>query len=240
MNLPKILQTYGLSEKQAKVYLACLELGSGPVVKIAQKARLSRSTVYEVLEHLVDEGFVSTYNKKQIHYFSAEDPGQIIRLAESRAATLKDALPELNAIAGRARKRPTVRFYQGKEEMGLILNEIVSEAEAITCFASAGDYLSELGERHRKFLMKRMEKKIPVRVIARDSAAARERQALAPKELRQMKLVKDDYPFHGLKYIWKNKIAMFSFTGDFVAVVIESKELADMEMAMFENLWERV
>ena len=32
---------------------------------------------------------------------------------------------------------------------------------------------------------------------------------------------------------------MFSFIGDFVAVVIESKELADMERAMFEHLWER-
>ena len=239
MNLPKILQTYGLSEKQAKVYLACLELGSGPVARIAQKARLSRSTVYEVLEQLVDEGFISTHNKKRIRYFSAEDPSQIIRLVESRAATLKDALPELNAIAGRDRKRPTVRFYQGKEEMGLILGEIVSETESIACFASAGDYLNELGEYHLVFLRERMKKRIPVRVIARDSAKARERQRLGQQELRQMKLIKDDYPFHGLKYIWKNKIAMFSFVGDFVAVVIESKELADMELAMFENLWER-
>ena len=33
---------------------------------------------------------------------------------------------------------------------------------------------------------------------------------------------------------------MFSFVGDLVAVVIESKELADMEKAMSEHLWERV
>ena len=77
-------------------------------------------------------------------------------------------------------------------------------------------------------------------MIARDSARARERQRLGGQELRRMKLIKDDYPFHGLKYIWKNKIAMFSFVGDLVAVVIESKELADMEKAMFEHLWERV
>lgn len=240
MNLSKILQSYGLSEKEARVYLACLEIGSGPVVRIAEKARLARSTVYEVLEHLAREGFVATFNKKKIRYFSAEDPNQIIRLSESRANTLKDALPELQAIAGRARRRPTVRFYQGKEEMKIILDEAVSEAETLICFASATDYLNELGDEHRNFLKKRIAAKIPVRVIARDSAKARERQKLGQQELRQMKLIKDDYPFHGLKYIWKNKITMFSFVGDFVAVVIESKELADMEKAMFEYLWERV
>lgn len=73
-------------------------------------------------------------------------------------------------------------------------------------------------------------------MIARDSIKARERQRLGIEELRQMGLLVDDYQFHGLKYIWKNKIAMMSFTGDFVAVVIESKELADMEKAMFEHL----
>ena len=239
MNLSKILQSYGLSEKEARVYLACLELGSCPVVRIAEKAKLARSTVYEVLEHLAHEGFITTFNKKKIKYFSAEDPNQIIRLSESKANTLKDALPELQAIAGRARRRPTVRFYQGKEKMKIILEEIVSEAESLVCFASSDDYLSELDEEHRSFLRKRILAKIPVRVIARDSAKARERQKLGQQELRQMKLIQDDYPFHGLKYIWKNKIAMFSFVGDLVAVVIESKELADMEKAMFEHLWER-
>ena len=29
------------------------------------------------------------------------------------------------------------------------------------------------------------------------------------------------------------------FTGDLVVVVIESRELADMQKALFENLWER-
>lgn len=31
---------------------------------------------------------------------------------------------------------------------------------------------------------------------------------------------------------------MFSYINDYVAIVIESKELADMQRAIFENLWE--
>lgn len=238
MKLEKILQAYGLSEKQAKVYLASLEIGSAPVQKIAQKAQLSRSTVYEVLESLVHRGFVSIFMKKRIKYFSAEDPDQIIRLAESKAAVLRDALPELNAIVGDSRKRPTVRFYQNREEMKIILDSILEEASDLICFASVDDFFHELGDYQQRFLKKRISKKIPLRVILRDSEKARERQRLGQQELRQVKIVPNNFPFHGLFYVWKNKIAMFSFTSDFVAVVIESKELSSMQRAFFEHLWE--
>ncbi len=238
MNLSKILQSYGLSEKQAKVYLACLELGSASVVKISAKAGLPRSTVYEILEHLSHEGFVSTFNKKKIKYFSAEDPAQIVRLAESKVNILRDVLPQLNAIAGQFRKRPTVRFYQGKDEMKLILEEILDEADILLAFGSADDLFRELESFH-KFVEKRIKNKIPLRVILEESELAKKRQALGQKHLRQVKIVPSVYSFHGVKYIWKNKVAMFSFTGDLVCVVIESKELIDMEKAMFNHLWDR-
>ena len=93
MQIESILKNYGLSQKQATVYVACLELGTGSVQKIARKARLPRSTVYEVLEGLKNNGFVSTYLKKKVRYFSAEEPGQIIKLAEQKTEMLKNALP---------------------------------------------------------------------------------------------------------------------------------------------------
>jgi sugar-specific transcriptional regulator TrmB len=237
MNLPKVLQSYGLSEREAKIYLATLELGSGPATRIAEKAQMPRSTVYEVLEHLAHQGFVFTFNKKKIKYFSAEDPAQVVRLAESKANTLRDALPQLNAIAGEFRKRPTVRFYQGHEQMKIVLEEMLEEADVLLSFAAPEDLFRELGDYFNKFVEKRVKRKIPVRMIAADSPKARERQRIGLQELRTVKIVPDIYPYHSNKWIWKNKIAMFSFVGDLVAVVIESKELADMERAMFEHLW---
>ncbi|PIT86455.1 MAG: hypothetical protein COU33_03055, partial [Candidatus Magasanikbacteria bacterium CG10_big_fil_rev_8_21_14_0_10_43_6] len=37
-NLTTILQNLGLNEKEAKVYLACLELGSATVQEVSDKA----------------------------------------------------------------------------------------------------------------------------------------------------------------------------------------------------------
>ena len=169
------LAQFGLNDKATKVYLACLELGTGSAQKIAEKALLPRTTVYEVLEHLVHHGFISTFLKKRIRNFSTEDPQQIIRLAESKVNTLKDALPEMNAIVGRDRKRPVVRFYQGKEQMKIVLEEMLAEADELLSFAAPEDLFRELGDWYLDFVKRRVKKKVSVRLIATDSARSRER-----------------------------------------------------------------
>lgn len=237
--IEKVLRDYGLNEKQASVLLACLELGSGSVQQIAQKAGLPRSTVYETLEILREQGFVSTFLKKKIRHFSAEEPERMVRIAEQKAEAIQAALPQLEALVGKNRKRPTVRFYQGNEQMKLIFEEILNEADAFISFGSIDDLFREMGDYWNEFVCRRVKLKIPARVILADSPLARERQRLGPKELRTVKIVIAERAFHGVMLIWKNKISMFSFIEDYVAVVIESLQLADMQRAMFEHLWER-
>jgi len=239
MNLEKILKQYGLTEKQAKVYLACLELGSSSVQKISQKAQLARSTCYEVLESLQQQQFATTFKKKKVQYFSAEDPGKVLKIAKERIDLLDQALPELRALYGEARIRPTVRFYQGKEGMRIILDEMLDEAKELQAFNSVVDLFSILPD-FNKFVERRVKKKVPIRVILRESEKARERQRLGPKQLRTVKIIPNSYKFHGLSFVWGNKIAYFSFKKDFVALVIESDILAQTQKAMFEALWDSI
>ena len=66
MKLEKVLENYGLTKKQALLYITCLELGSASVYKIAKKANLSRSTCYEVLEILREKKLVTIFQKKKV------------------------------------------------------------------------------------------------------------------------------------------------------------------------------
>ncbi len=237
MKLNTTLQKFGLKPKEAAIYLAALELGSGSVQNIAAKAGVIRSTAYEILEVLREKGLVTTYLKKHIRWFSAEDPDQIWEWAQRKVDILKEAIPELTKLAGSARRRPSVRFYEGKEEMNIVFNEILTEADTLIGLGSSDDLFREMKDTHKFFLKQRIAKKIPLRIILRDTLFARERQRQGPKELREVKLISEKYSYHGQLYVWKNKIAQFSFRDDFVAVVTESRELADMQRALFENLW---
>lgn len=239
MKLERIIEGYGLTKKQANIYMACLELGPASVQKIAQKAGLPRSSVYEMLDFLKKKGFVSSFLKRKTKYFNPEDPKQLVELARSNLEQFERLLPQFNALYASKKDKPTTRFYEGREGMRLILEEILLEAKEVLGFVSADDLFEQLGDYFYDFVEKRVKNKIPARVIfCKDTKKSRERQNLGKIQLRTSKILSGQHEHHGALFIWKNKIAMLSFLEDFVAVVVESKEVAQMQRAMFEYLWD--
>lgn len=240
MNLEKVLENYGLTEKQAKIYLACLELGSASVQKISRKAGVARSTCYEILEDLNSLGLVSKFQKKRTANFNAESPRKLIALTQTRVQLLEQVLPQFDALYGEARTRPTVRFYQGKNGMRLVLEEILQDSpREILTFGSAEDLFATL-EDYPEFVKKRVKRKILAKVILRESVKAHERKELGSKELREVRFIASQYDYHGSVFIWGRKIAMFSFEPDLAALVIESEQLMKTQKAMFDIIWEQL
>lgn len=238
IHLEKALENYGLTKKQAKVYLACLGLGSSTVQRISQRAGLARSTTYEVLEYLKEKGLITIFRKKTVKYFTAEEPEKIIREAQMRAKVLEKCLDGFKNIQLKSRFQPIVRFYQGKQGIIAVLEEILREAKEMLAFNSAEDLFCYLEDYFPKFVQKRMKKKILVKTICRESKKAYERKRLGPQQLRQVKIMPAKYEHHGFMVIWKNKIAMFALRDDFEAVVIESPELAAIQKALFYFMWD--
>jgi hypothetical protein len=46
------------------------------------------------------------------------------------------------------------------------------------------------------------------------------------------------HTYSGLMYVWQTKIAFFALVKDPVVIVIESPEIAEMQRALFYNLWD--
>ena len=237
MNLNEILQKHGLSEKEAQIYLNCLELGPSPVQKIANKAGVARSTTYEVLDDLIKKGIVFTYLKKKVKYFSAIEPVEFVEQSKEKFEILNQALPLFQALFNKAGETPSVRLYEGKEGIKIIFNEILKEAKSLIAFGSSEDVLNELGDVHSHFLEERLKRKIAVKLILTDTESARERKNTGQEQLREVRLLPPEYSYHGLIYIWNNKIAMFSLTGKLLGMVIESKQLFQMQKTIFEFTW---
>jgi len=127
MELPKTLETFGLSPKEAVIYLSLLELGSSAVQKIARKSGLPRATVYDILDDLSVKGIVSTFEQRGIKHYTAESPEKLMQLAQERAQLMEAALPQLRAIYRSPLDRPGVRFFQGQEGMKVILEEVLQD-----------------------------------------------------------------------------------------------------------------
>jgi sugar-specific transcriptional regulator TrmB len=89
----KELQDLGLSEKEAKAYLAALEIGRATADQLAKHAKIKRPTTYMQLESLMKMGLMSTYEEDKKTYFAPESPELLKRLLtkqkESVASKMK-------------------------------------------------------------------------------------------------------------------------------------------------------
>ena len=53
------LEELGLTNAEAKIYIALLELGSSQAGKITEKTGIHRRTVYDAIERLIEKGLIS-------------------------------------------------------------------------------------------------------------------------------------------------------------------------------------
>ncbi|MCG2690241.1 hypothetical protein L6252_03105, partial [Candidatus Parcubacteria bacterium] len=117
----KQLTNVGLSDKQAGVYLALLELGPSTVSEVSRRAGINRTTGYDILEMLVAEQLVSPLGKGKIKKYVAENPEKIINFAQNQIKRAQDILSEAKKLAPQLKsiyqkkEKPIVRFYEGKE-----------------------------------------------------------------------------------------------------------------------------
>ena len=105
-DLIKSVEAFGLDAKEAKIYLAGLELGSASVLELSRSTRLARTTLYPILEKLRSQGvFRLTKEKKRSHYV-AVPTSALMQLFYDREALLEDAPKPWR------RRAPFQNFYE--------------------------------------------------------------------------------------------------------------------------------
>ncbi len=75
----KQLIEFGLSEKEAKTYLALLELEVATVSEVSKTANINRSSAYVVLESLKKKGLAGISDDKNIRRYIAASPDLLFR-----------------------------------------------------------------------------------------------------------------------------------------------------------------
>lgn len=130
------IEELGLSNKEARVYVACLVIGPSPVQRIADQSGIKRVTTYVILESLVGLGLVSQSIKGKKTYFIAEDPTNLRRLLEKREHELKEQkqnfdqiLPELYGLKSQPRESPDVKFYDSADGIRTIMNTFLEQGK---------------------------------------------------------------------------------------------------------------
>jgi len=238
----EVIKNLGLSKNEVKTYLAGLELGETSVQRIAQKAKLHRTTTYRAIDTLKSKGlFLSSISKGHRKY-STEDPRKILDKIERQKTQFENVLPELLSLVSFSDKKPEIKYFEG--EGGLI--EIYSDtlehpdstirawvnSEALDNFKI--DYLKEV------YLPTRLKKRILVNAIAPATEEMKRYQSRDRSSLRQTKLLKNIPGFNVEIMIYGNdKIAIIDFK-ESLGLIIQNKNIFKTLKTIFIVNWDNL
>lgn len=114
MEKVQALENLGLSEKEAKVYLALLELGQASAYRVAQKSGVKKPTTYVLLDELRQKELVVKMPGDKTQMFIAKSPEDFFSTSKSRVLSATETLPEILSVMRKQNKVRTM-YFEGTE-----------------------------------------------------------------------------------------------------------------------------
>lgn len=236
----KILEKLGLTENQAKVYLALLRLGSVTAGIIIKETGLHRAYVYEILEKLMDKGLVSHVIQAQRKYFEASSPRKFLEIISEEKQNIQEKEQEIKKILPQlieTRKLETEQeatVYKGKKGLQSIFNDILNEKKDIFVIGATGHFREILKYYYPGWIKRLIQLKIKTSIIYSESRRGKVRK----DKFTEAKFIPEEYSSPSTIYIYGEKVAIISWSEQgLIGVVLKSKGMSDSYKKYFELLW---
>lgn len=247
--LKNFFEQLDFSKKESLTYLALLEIGPAKANAIAKKTGLNRTTIYDVFDVLLQKGLISKYKKSGGTFFNALNPKQLlsyldrekeekIKLVEKQKQQITDLLPQLISLQNIYSTKPKVQFFEGEKGMRGAYEDTLNSREMILAYANVQTMYEVLPNFFPEYYQRRARKKIFIRAILPRNELSIERAKHNQKEMRDTRFLPDDQmTFSPEVNIYNSKILIASWK-EKMAVIIESKELVDLQKLIYNLLWE--
>lgn len=235
------LTQFGLDENEAKVYLAALSLGATTILKIAKQTDVKRTTVYEIVNSLIQKGLM----KKEIRGFKtlfvAEHPERLENTLDTKRAILMRAIPELESLYNLRGTESSIKYYEGLKAIENIYDELLADLKPHNFYYAISNIAEWQNLDEEFFIKKHVEKRAGMRIQTKllftDSPTAQKRLATQKNFNEEIRLLPKNSDIHVDLVVTPYKLVMFQLKQPLIALVIENRSMIEMHKSLFEILW---
>jgi len=242
------LETLGLSQNEAKVYMASLKVGPTTAQMLAAKATISRPTTYIMIESLVKKGLMSSYFKGKKKYFAAASPNQLKYIVNNlkREALEKEAAVEkivevLGKMVEEEQSATLIRVFEGAESTSEVQRDILESGATETFeLVNIDEARKWVPPVYKGDIREKLVLKCKTRSLYNASTGKIADWQL-PKGSRHEGRYLDAkiHQLHGNVVIYADRVAYTSYGVKKTSVIIRDRGLAESMKTMFNALWEK-
>lgn len=241
------LKEIGLSDNEAKVYLAMLELGPASALAITAKAKINRPTAYAQIESLKKLGLATVKRKNSKTLFAPESPEKLDFLIskqraefEVRKEKLQQIMPELISAFHFTKEAPVVRYFEGEDGWLKVRREELRTREKLfRSISSADEVIARSPDSISKNPLERMKLGIRSRLIYTSKKGPILKKT-DEKQMRESKYI----PAKDLKInfdflVFDDKV-VFDMPHDVGYIIVQNKDIAESFKNLFEFIWNSI
>jgi len=224
----------GFEEREAHIYITLLKNQATTASKISEKIGVDRTTTYDILARMIENGVVSYAIKNNVKYFQPADPTHILQDLKEKERTFQEILPKLEALSKMEKEETKVELFKGKEGLKTVLKIMLKDKKDYT-MAGGGKEMSGFFPIYiNQWLRKAHKLNIRGRILAEESFGDHPTDIIGENENYRMTSKK----FVSLTtFVWGDKTAFGIFTAPLYVVLITNKEVADRQRIYFDYLW---
>lgn len=236
----KQLELLGLNDKESRLYLAALELGTFSVLEVAAKSGLKRPTCYIILEDLSQRGLISMILGEGKKQYKVEPPTAFIRQAKNNLKYAEQIVPSLSAILSEDKEKPKLKYYFGQKGLQNMYDDMLVTRSKIMYYVGANESrINPVGEDFLKdWIKRRLAKRIKVKTIRMREAQPVDYLLSASTELlREVRYAPKGTFIPDTLCVIGNKVTViFTQKGNF-GFTIDSPEFSQTILSLFKVLW---
>jgi len=250
--LQEYLCQIGFTDKESRVYLELLHVGTQPVSLLAKRLGMNRTSVWGLLKSLEQKGVVSSYSSRKILYFVANDPNFLIGYLDRKCKIFDYYREKLISAIPRFREstdnfifqKPVVSFFDGLEGVKHVLYDFLKAnsdkrgyISLDECFAADSNFCDFFKEALKKKTSKSF------RMILPNFDEVKKIFNFNNKNVEVLCLDKADFGklFENEMAIYDGKVCILNLQkGAEYGIVIESQKTADMHKMIFDMVWNSI
>ncbi|MBT3230765.1 hypothetical protein HN358_03215 [Candidatus Uhrbacteria bacterium] len=234
------LETYGLSKKEAEIYLSILHLGPATVLQISRKTQYPRTTLYPILDILVAKGVLRSGKDKKKTVFAVEPPKVLRRKLKEKEVAFDDISSELGALYDHVAASPDIILYEGtdgfKRLWQRIYNSEVKEYRILTSATGMLEYV-KVPYIIKSVIARRIELGIKSLQIVPDNPETRRITQHDKKQLRESRFLPNNTNIPATIIQFGDEIAFMTTRRENAMIIMASGDVALTFKTMFDLVW---
>lgn len=238
-----ILSQIGLSEHEAAVYLAGLKLGNTSVLQLAKISGIKRTTVYSVVDCLIQHGLMRIDIKGFKKYYVSESPDKLEQILIKQKNLLNNVMPELSSIYNVQSGESLIKYYQGIKSLKSVYEDLITSVQRGDDYLIISDQSKwyELDpEYFEDFTRRRSKLKINIKMLLTRSKSADKFKQKEDFYNVKIKFLPEGTKLSTNLVIIPQKVLIQQTIAPVFAMVIDNKSIIQMHREQFYLIWNTI